>query len=154
MELLFAGVYIIRKETLKSRLYIHTIWKNSVEQLLLLYVVSLSATRSSKTCSICVPLEILVICVAAIRKKTVYTASIHYCTSTSCNIMLLSAVDCGSPPPPGNNASPGTPTSTTYLGTVTYTCVSGYEVSIGVTIVTATCMANRTWGPIPTCQRM
>ncbi len=38
-------------------------------------------------------------------------------------------------------------------GVVTYTCVSGYEVSTGVTTATATCMANRVWEPVPTCQR-
>ncbi|XP_064386497.1 sushi, von Willebrand factor type A, EGF and pentraxin domain-containing protein 1-like [Halichondria panicea] len=61
-------------------------------------------------------------------------------------------VDCGSPPPPGNNASPvGTLTRTTYQGTVTYTCDSGYEVSTGVTIVTATCMANGMWETVTNC---
>ena len=72
----------------------------------------------------------------------------------ACNIILLSVVDCGSPPPPGNDASPGTPTRTTYQGTVTYTCDSGYEVSTGVTTATATCMANKMWEPVPTCSRM
>ncbi|XP_064386127.1 sushi, von Willebrand factor type A, EGF and pentraxin domain-containing protein 1-like isoform X2 [Halichondria panicea] len=56
-------------------------------------------------------------------------------------------VDCGSPPSIGNG-SPGTPTRTTYQGTVTYTCVSGYEISKGAM---ATCMASGTWGPLPTC---
>ena len=70
-------------------------------------------------------------------------------------IILLSVVDCGSPPPPGNNASPvGTLTRTTYQGTVTYTCDSGYEVSTGVTIVTATCMANGMWETVTNCSRM
>ena len=53
------------------------------------------------------------------------------------------------------NASPGTPTpGTTYQGTVIYTCDIGYEVSTGITTATATCMADRTWGPLLTCQRM
>ena len=78
---------------------------------------------------------------------------INYYTATNCNIILLSAVGCDSPT---NifNGSPGTPTSTILGGMVTYTCVSGYEVSIGVTTATATCMANRMWEPLPTCLRM
>ncbi|XP_064386496.1 sushi, von Willebrand factor type A, EGF and pentraxin domain-containing protein 1-like isoform X2 [Halichondria panicea] len=59
-------------------------------------------------------------------------------------------VDCGSPPTIGNG-SPGTPTSTTYQGTVTYTCDTGYEVSNGVTIVTANCMASGMWETVATC---
>ena len=62
-------------------------------------------------------------------------------------------MDCGSPPP-GINASPGTPPSTTYRGTVTYTCNSGYEVSNRVTTATATCMANGIWEPLSTCTSM
>ncbi len=63
-------------------------------------------------------------------------------------------VDCGSRPSIGNG-SPGSPTSTTYEGTVTYTCDTGYEVvSTGVTTAMATCMASGTWGPLPTCSRM
>ncbi len=65
--------------------------------------------------------------------------------------MVCTVVDCG-PPPTTGNRSPGTPTSTTYQGTVTYTCVSGFEISNGVTM--ATCMASGTWGPLPTCPRM
>ncbi len=53
------------------------------------------------------------------------------------------------------NVSPGTPTPGTALGgIVTYTCDTGYEFSNGVTTATVTCMADRTWGPLPTCQRM
>ncbi len=62
-------------------------------------------------------------------------------------------VDCGSPPIIVSG-SPGTPSGTTYQATVLYTCDSGYEVSAGVTVATATCMANGNWGPLPTCQRM
>ncbi len=61
-------------------------------------------------------------------------------------------MDCGSPPSIGNG-SPGTPTSTTLGGMVTHTCVSGYEVSIGVTTAMATCMASGMWEPVPTCSR-
>ena len=128
-----------------------------MEQLLLLYVVLLSATLIiiSGKLFICAPLEI--ISVAAIRRKTVYTASCIRAMQAYIIALLLavilSVVDCGSPPPPGNNASPvGTLTRTTYQGTVTYTCDSGYEVSTGVTM--ATCMASGTWGPVPTCSRM
>ncbi|XP_064386538.1 sushi, von Willebrand factor type A, EGF and pentraxin domain-containing protein 1-like isoform X2 [Halichondria panicea] len=62
-------------------------------------------------------------------------------------------VDCG-PPPSGINASPGAPTNTTYQGTVTYTCDSGYEVSNEVTTTTATCMDSGMWETEPTCQRV
>ncbi len=62
-------------------------------------------------------------------------------------------VDCGSPTTI-DNGSPGTPTRTTYQGTVTYTCDTGYEVSTGVTTATSTCVASGTWGPLPTCSRM
>ena len=96
-------------------------------------------------------------CVARELEERLYsTAS---CNATllhfyySCNIMLLSVVDCGFPPLI-DNGSPGTPTRTTYQGTVTYTCVSGYEVSNRVTTATATCMANGMWETVPTCSRM
>ncbi|XP_064386414.1 uncharacterized protein LOC135334960 isoform X1 [Halichondria panicea] len=60
-------------------------------------------------------------------------------------------VNCGTPPSV-TNASPGTPSPDTTLGeNVTYTCVSGYEVSTGVITATATCMASGVWGPLPTC---
>ncbi len=67
-------------------------------------------------------------------------------------VLTHSVVDCGFPPTIGNG-SPGTPTSTTYQGTVTYNCVIGYEVSTGVTTAIATCMANGIWGPLPACSR-
>ncbi len=63
-------------------------------------------------------------------------------------------VDCGSPPTTIGNGYPGIPTSTTYQGTVTYTCVSGYEIFNGVTTAMAACMAGGMWGPLPTCSRM
>ncbi len=66
-------------------------------------------------------------------------------------VLTHSVVDCG--PPSIGNGSPGTPTRTTYLGTVTYTCDSGYEVSTGVTTAMATCLASGTWDPVPTCSR-
>ena len=53
------------------------------------------------------------------------------------------------------NANIGGPTpDTTYQGKVTYTCVSGYWISNGDTTAMASCMANKTWGPLPTCSRM
>ena len=67
--------------------------------------------------------------------------------------MINTGVSCGVPPP-GTNASPGTPTSTVYQGTMTYTCDTGYQVSNGITTATATCVANRMWEPVPTCSRM
>ena len=69
-------------------------------------------------------------------------------------IIVVSAIDCGGTPPSITDGSPGTPTSTTLGGFVTYTCVTGYEVSTGVTAAMATCMASGTWGPLPTCLRM
>ncbi len=61
-----------------------------------------------------------------------------------------SVVDCGSPPP-GINAYPRTLTSTTYRGTVLYTCDTGYEISNGVTTAMATCVASGMWETVPTC---
>ena len=67
--------------------------------------------------------------------------------------LFCAAIDCGTPPSV-SNGSPGAPSPDTMLnGVVTYTCVSGYEVSTGVTTAMATCMANRVWEPVPTCQR-
>ncbi len=64
------------------------------------------------------------------------------------------AVDCGSPPTIDNGSPAGAPTSTTPGGTVIYTCDTGYEVSTGVSIAMATCMASGTWGPLPTCSHV
>ncbi len=67
--------------------------------------------------------------------------------------LFCAAIDCG-PPPSVSNGSPGAPSPDTKLdGVVTYTCDTGYEVSTGVTTAMATCMANRVWEPVPTCQR-
>ncbi|XP_064386426.1 latrophilin-like protein LAT-2 isoform X1 [Halichondria panicea] len=66
----------------------------------------------------------------------------------------MGPIDCG-PPPSVSNGSPGAPSPDTMLdGMVTYTCDTGYEVSTGVTTATATCMANRVWETVPTCQRV
>lgn len=63
---------------------------------------------------------------------------------------LYTAVDCG--PPPGiTNGSPGTPTKTTFGGTVTYSCSSGYQLSGSAPV---TCMASGSWSTRPTCVGM
>ena len=54
-------------------------------------------------------------------------------------------------PPTIPNASPGILTSITYRGTVTYTCVSGYETSNRVTTTTITCETTGNWEPLPIC---
>ena len=56
-------------------------------------------------------------------------------------------VDCG-PPPSITDGSPGTPTSTTLGGTVTYTCNSGYTLSGSPTV---TCLSGGSWSARPTC---
>ncbi len=80
---------------------------------------------------------------------------VHVCTCSEYqhnnNDFANSVVDCGVPPSVPNG-SPGTPTpGTTFGGTVTYICFSGYQDSNGVTMATATCMANRMWEPVLTC---
>ena len=65
-------------------------------------------------------------------------------------VLTHSVVDCG-PPSIIGNGSPGTPTSTTLGGMVTYTCDTGYDISNGATM--ATCMANGMWEPVLTCSR-
>ncbi len=89
------------------------------------------------------------------------TCASEYCklhfSNASINKLLIvvdSAIDCGEKPPSITNGSPRTPISTTLGGLGTYTCVTGYEVSNGVTTATATCMANRMWEPVPSCSRM
>ena len=59
----------------------------------------------------------------------------------------LSVVDCG-PPPTITNGSPGTPTSTTFGGTVTYTCDNGFTLSGSAMI---TCLAAGSWSTPPSC---
>ena len=57
------------------------------------------------------------------------------------------AVSCGSPPSV-LNGTPGIPTSTTFRGTVTYSCDSGYTHSGSATI---TCQASGSWETPPVC---
>ncbi len=83
--------------------------------------------------------------------QLVHVCEVDVTDNTALTVFTNSVVDCDSPPTIGNG-SPGSPTRTTYQGTVTYTCDTGYEVSNGVTM--ATCMANKMWGPLPTCSRM
>ena len=67
-------------------------------------------------------------------------------------IILLSytVVDCGSPPSIGYGF-PGTPTSTTFGGTVTYSCYSGYILSGSATVF---CLSTGSWNTRPTCTGM
>ena len=60
----------------------------------------------------------------------------------------LIVIDCG-PPPNIINGSPGTPTNTTFGGTVMYTCESGYEISTGMS--TISCLNTGIWDTPPTC---
>ena len=64
------------------------------------------------------------------------------------NIHTYTAVDCGTPPSI-TNGSPGTPTTTTFTGTVTYSCNDGYAL---FGIATSTCQANETWSSPPECR--
>ncbi len=66
---------------------------------------------------------------------------------------IITGVSCGDPPTI-TNASPGTPSSTTYRGAVTYTCDTGYWIRRGFTRARATCMAGKKWGRLPTCTSM
>ena len=62
-------------------------------------------------------------------------------------MLLYIAVDCGSPPSI-TNGSPGTPTSTTFGGTVTYSCNDMYSQSGSATV---SCLASGSWSNRPTC---
>ncbi|XP_064386526.1 sushi, von Willebrand factor type A, EGF and pentraxin domain-containing protein 1-like isoform X2 [Halichondria panicea] len=57
-------------------------------------------------------------------------------------------VDCETPPSI-INGSPGIPTTTTFTGTVTYSCNDGYAL---FGIATSTCQANATWSRPPECR--
>ena len=61
-------------------------------------------------------------------------------------VVTHTAVSCGSPPSI-DNGSPGTPTSTIFGGTVTYSCDTGYTLSGSATI---TCQASG-WETPPVC---
>ena len=65
-------------------------------------------------------------------------------------MFMIAAVDCGSPPST-SYGSPGTPTSTTFGGTVTYSCNNGYTLSGSATV---SCLATGDWSSQPTCSGM
>ncbi len=64
-------------------------------------------------------------------------------------ILYTTAVDCGTPPSI-TNGSPGIPTTTTFTGTVTYSCNDGYAL-FGIATI-STCQANATWSRPPECR--
>ena len=57
------------------------------------------------------------------------------------------AISCGLPPSI-LNGSPGTPSTTTFGGRVTYSCHSGYTLSGSATII---CQASGSWEAPPMC---
>ena len=69
---------------------------------------------------------------------------------TYMTVNVSTAVSCGSPPSI-SNGSPGTPTSTTFGGTVTYSCVTGYQLS---GVATVSCESDGNWKTIPSCLGM
>ena len=56
-------------------------------------------------------------------------------------------VDCGLPPSISDGTS-GTPSSTTFGGTVTYSCNNGYILSGSATV---SCLASGIWDTTPEC---
>ncbi|XP_064386598.1 sushi, von Willebrand factor type A, EGF and pentraxin domain-containing protein 1-like isoform X2 [Halichondria panicea] len=60
---------------------------------------------------------------------------------------ICAAVSCGLLPTI-TNGSPRTPTSTTFGGTVTYSCDTGYKL---VPLTAVTCQASRRWSTLPMC---
>ena len=69
------------------------------------------------------------------------------CTYMPLCLYYNTTIGCG-PPHSVTNGTPGTPTSTTFGGIVTYTCDSGYSLSGSATV---TCMSGGSWGTRPTC---
>jgi len=64
--------------------------------------------------------------------------------------MLVVEISCGNTPVVQNaNSSATTSTRIRYGDTVTYTCITGYEITSGSD--TVTCLANKSWSPPPTC---
>ena len=59
----------------------------------------------------------------------------------------VTAVSCGYPPSISNGFR-GTPTRTTFGGTVTYSCNTGYQLSGSATV---TCQASGSWSTRPSC---
>ena len=60
---------------------------------------------------------------------------------------MIAAVDCGSPHSIFNG-SPGTSTGTTFGGTMTYSCNSGYTLSGSARV---SCLATGAWSTRPDC---
>ncbi len=73
----------------------------------------------------------------------------YYCIIISHdNVHIYTAVDCNTPPSI-TNGSPETPTTTTFKGTVTYSCNDGYAL---IGNATSTCQADATWSRPPECR--
>ncbi len=62
--------------------------------------------------------------------------------------LKILVASCGSLPSISDGL-PGTPTRTTFGGTVTYSCNTGYILSGSVTV---TCQASGSWSTRPTCE--
>ena len=62
--------------------------------------------------------------------------------------LILTVISC-SPPPSISSGFPGTPTNTTFGGTVTYSCDPGYRLSGSATV---TCEASGSWSTLPSCE--
>ena len=77
------------------------------------------------------------------------------CAKHSCQIFVYfvaptSVIDCGTPPTI-DNATPTTPTGTTFEATAVYACNENYELE-DPSVDTLTCGATGTWdGPRPAC---
>ena len=96
------------------------------------YEVSSRFTTATATCMANRMWETVPTC----SRMYLHTLNVHYVAW-----LIYTGVLCGNPPP-GTNASPGTPSSTVYQGTVTYTCVTGYRISQGVLSGFAICRAQ------------
>jgi len=65
--------------------------------------------------------------------------------------MLVAEISCGNTPVVQNvNSSATTSTGIRYEDTVTYTCITGYEITSGSG--TISCQSNRSWSTLPTCE--
>jgi len=66
-------------------------------------------------------------------------------------LLLITEISCGDLPIVQNtNSSATASTGRRYEDTVTYTCVTGYEITRGSG--TITCQSNRSWSTPPTCE--
>jgi len=98
----------------------------------------------------CHLLELLLAVVSYISLyNSCHCFSVYLCT---CFILIaiLIEISCGDfPVVPNTNTSATTSTGTTYEDTVTYACVTGYEITSGFDNIT--CQSNRRWSTPPTC---